>query len=224
MSRLILIEGLFGSGKSTTTRWLEQQLRSAGRACTAYEEFDLPHPVPVDPDEIEAMICGADPLGEAERAWSSLDPSPGVRILESRVWQYSAMFPMLADIDESRIRTMLGRLYQDLVPFDPVLVFFDHTDPAQAMKRTLAQPGRQEWLQWVSAMAERLPWLRSRGLTGPEGWLCFCEAWAMTMRTLVDDVPFPVCKLVDAHGDWPGSLAAILDASLASSPGSADRS
>jgi hypothetical protein len=44
-TKLILIEGLPGSGNSTTTRYLPAVLQGSGCDCRQYLEEDEPHPI-----------------------------------------------------------------------------------------------------------------------------------------------------------------------------------
>jgi predicted kinase len=45
-TRLVIIEGIMGSGKSTTARWIAAQLEAAGLRALAITERVEPHPPP----------------------------------------------------------------------------------------------------------------------------------------------------------------------------------
>ncbi|MCE7859360.1 MAG: hypothetical protein DYG86_06190 [Chloroflexi bacterium CFX2] len=45
-TKLILIEGLPGAGKSTTTKWIHDTLTAHGIESQFYREDDEPHPIP----------------------------------------------------------------------------------------------------------------------------------------------------------------------------------
>ena len=85
-----------------------------------------------------------------------------------------------------------------------------------AFARTLQAPDRQEWLLWVAALAEQLPWLKSRGLSGVEGWLRFVAHWADVLRWLSADCPLPRLCVMDA-GEDRAAAARQIDAFLAGS-------
>jgi uridine kinase len=54
-TNLILIEGLPGSGKSTTTSRLGKLLQDSGISCDWYLEDDHPHPIPCLDFEIKGL-------------------------------------------------------------------------------------------------------------------------------------------------------------------------
>lgn len=61
-TQIIFIEGLFGSGKSTTAGILNKTLSAKGLSVKAFHEFDEPHPILIAPDQIEREILAPDIL------------------------------------------------------------------------------------------------------------------------------------------------------------------
>ncbi len=89
-TKLILIEGLPGSGKSTSTTYLRGALQAKGFECRQYLEEDEPHPIPGLDYELKGLAGKIVPLWEAfaEQA----EAETGVTIIESRLWQNTAMY------------------------------------------------------------------------------------------------------------------------------------
>ena len=200
--RILLVEGLFGSGKTTTAERLARRLLAAGVPARAYHEFAPDHPVPVDPDRIEDVIRAPDLVARLEADWQRAElDGPEVPILESRIFQVAAMFPLLADLPLPEIHALVQRLHARLADLDPVLIFFDHTDPAAAFAEVVRDPGRDAWLAWVSALASRLPWLEHRGLRGVDGWTRFVLHWAEVLQDLHAAAPCRKLRALDARRD-----------------------
>jgi hypothetical protein len=84
LPKLVLVEGLPGSGKSTTAQFLARQLRLAGHPASWHHEGETPHPVlrrPADSpmwagyfaDRLERWREFAAPFGATDRIWILLD-------------------------------------------------------------------------------------------------------------------------------------------------------
>jgi thymidylate kinase len=83
-SKLILIEGLAGSGKTTTTEHLASILQYQGVECQYFSEDADPHPIPCLEYEIEGLTPKMVSLWKAfvKQAVNK----PVVTIIESRLW------------------------------------------------------------------------------------------------------------------------------------------
>ncbi len=127
VARLVFIEGLFGSGKSTTAELLERELGADGRHVVSGQEFAEGHPILIE--NIEEEVLAPDPIARVEAKWdvAKLRAGSGTLVLESRLFQHAAMYPLLADQPASAIKGLLSRLYTRLVPLKPRLVFFSAT-------------------------------------------------------------------------------------------------
>jgi hypothetical protein len=212
--RVIFVEGLFGSGKSTMTELLTRELEARGRDVRAWPEYADSHPIPLDPESerIEEEILAPDPLARVEAKWAAADlkGEDGVVILESRLLQHAAMYPLLADQPPTAIKAMLGRLYAELSALDPALVLFRHRDVAAHLEHVLADDERRSWLAVVSRLGSRLPWLQNRGLSGERGWRDFMLVWGHLLEELGEECPFRTLELLDAWRDRPESLTRAL--------------
>ncbi|MBX2800127.1 MAG: hypothetical protein KTR31_20785 [Myxococcales bacterium] len=178
--------------------------------CRAYHEFAADHPVPVDPDGIEALIRSPDLLARIELAWQQADFSgPQVLVLESRLFQMAAMYPLLADVPPAEIHALIRRLHDGLAARNPLLVFFDHSDPASAVGQVLGAPERQEWRAWATSLASRLPWLQRRTLSGEAGWTRFVQHWATLLADLFEAAPCQKVRVLDASRDWAAAQRTV---------------
>ncbi len=210
--QVVFIEGLFGSGKSTTAELLERELGADGRQVVSWYEFAEGHPIPIDPGGVEEEVIAPDPIARVEAKWdvAKLLAGSGTLVLESRLFQHAAMYPLLADQPVSAIKGLLSRLYTRLVPLKPRLVFFSHGDIAARVESVCAAPEDRSWLDWASALATRLPWASHRGLQGEAGWRAFMLCWGELLEELAADCPFEKLVLRDAWRDRPASVKEIL--------------
>src|SRR5947209_1177502 len=97
VTRLIVIEGFPGSGKSTTAQWLARQWQVAGRACRWFYEQQPDHPVVGIPTGAEYETWEEYFAYRRER-WSAFASAAaaghGLSIMESALLQYP-VFVML---------------------------------------------------------------------------------------------------------------------------------
>jgi thymidylate kinase len=96
-TKLILVEGFPGAGKSTTTGYLQTILQRQGFECRQFLEDDVPHPIACLGFEIKGRPAKVVPLWEdfIERA----QRESAVTIIESRLWQNTTMFRCMSECD-----------------------------------------------------------------------------------------------------------------------------
>lgn len=126
--------------------------------------------------------------------------------MESRIWQYAAMYPTLANCSDDEVNALLSSIYQHLSSHKIQVIYFAHSSPEKFVDTLFNEPERQEWLAWVSQLAERLPWVKSRGLDGEQGWRSFMLTWADRLEVLYRNCPFEKVRLQDAWRDRVVSL------------------
>ncbi len=198
-TKLILIEGLPGAGKSSTTRFLQDELRQRGFACRGYLEEDKPHPIDCLDFEIMGLPEKVIPLWEkfAQEAQSEAT----ITILESRLWQSTCLYMYMSNVDEEGITHFSHRVYELLRPLAPVLIHLDHQDTEAALRRLYTLRGKG----WVDAtLEETLPyaWFQSRGYNDFAGWVRFFEAWGRVAERLYNDWQYRKINVMNPHDDW----------------------
>lgn len=182
---LVLIEGLPGSGKSTTAHHLCLHLERHGRRARWYWELESPHPVFEFQEAIEGDRLREGFVETALRNWARLADELKTReeyvILECS-WFQSAVTPMLLlDWPHERIAEYVLTVERTVAPAAPLLVLLRVTDVAERLRAVAAERGA-----WSSDLLEARicasPYGRARGLRGIEGVIRYLEEY----RDLVD--------------------------------------
>ncbi len=198
-TRLILIEGLPGAGKSTTARHLGMSLLQHGLGCHWYLEEDEPHPIACLDFSLRELAQKLPPL------WRSFAqqalPVPSVAIIESRLWHNTALFMYMSEYPVKDIRQLQQQVVHELMPLSPVLIYLYQDNVERAMRQHFAS--RDETLLNADLqMTSAYPWFQSRGLSGLAGWVQFFQEWQGVAEQLFDDWPYQKLRVVNAHEAW----------------------
>ena len=161
---LVLVEGMPGSGKSTTAQWLAGEFEREGRAARWVYQGEVPHPV-VDPLAV-LLRDWKEILGRHLTGWSrfaaAVRAEETVVVVESAFLQRSVAAMLRRNLDGEIIRTFVARLADIIRPLDPALVYFRAPDPVIAFRAICDKRGMAWTLQHISGF-ESSAWARTRG-------------------------------------------------------------
>jgi hypothetical protein len=207
-TKLILVEGFPGSGKSTTTGHIDKTLQQNGVPCRRYLEDDDPHPIACLDFEIKGLPEKMIPLWSyfTEQAMQESN----VTIIESRLWQNTALFMYMSEWQPEGILRFSRNVAEVLVPLSPILVYLDQDDTDTAMHQLYIRRG-EKWFQKALQMTTAYPWFQSRGLKNYAGWVQFFKEWQDVVTRLYNDWPLRKVKLLNPHNDWMKAYQQIND-------------
>jgi hypothetical protein len=198
-TRLILIEGLPGAGKSTTTVRLGTMLSGRGIPCNWYREEDEPHPIPCLEFAIKGLPEKMMPLWTGFVEQAVLEPT--VTILDSRLWQNTALYMLMSEVPEHEIVAYIRDVNQALEPLNPMLIHLDQENTESALRQLYAFRG-QQWMDDTLDETMQYAWFQSRKLSDFAGWVRFFEAWTDLAHHLYDEWPHQKLRVLNAHDDW----------------------
>jgi thymidylate kinase len=224
-THLVLIEGLPGSGKSTTAQKLAEEITNSGKSCQCFLEWDIDHPIPIGDDFNLGKVIASSRKREPTllQQWLQLVKATRsqklVTVLESRFWQTSVMLMYIAGLPKEDVLASNQRVITAIQPLEPVLIYFAIDDPQIFAKRTVQLkevewqrsgiPG--SWAQHLYDAVDSQPWMMQRRLTGLEGMLALWEEWAQVSDELYARLPFPKIMIRNPHEDWPAAMKQMRD-------------
>jgi hypothetical protein len=217
--RLIFVDGLPGSGKSTTSQRLCFHLQRLGRPARWYFEHEQGHPIfgddqvrlaratgPTEPNQIlERALAGYAVL--AARMPYGAEPT---LILESTLFQTSVGTQLLMDLPAAEIERHFLRAMEILSPLSPALIVYRPPDVGTALHRAAEKRG--SWFpEFLVAHLGDTPRGRRTRLTDFAGVIAFFEDYRALCDVLFARFAGPRIAVDSSAGDWPRHTRDITD-------------
>jgi hypothetical protein len=203
-TRLIIVDGLPGSGKSSTSQFICDQLQRNGEDSRWYYEEEEPHPV--------ALTKGLGDCGSPEEfsqtaleRWKTFTTaamaSDEIAIIESLFFQ-DAIFPFLMnDLDRSQILDYIHGIAEICRPLNPALVYFFQPDYAVTMRRICNQRGSGIERAYIERN-EQSTYGRRLGLQGFDGLVQFWIDLRSIMEELFEELDIPKLAIDNTEREW----------------------
>jgi len=215
-TKLVLIEGPPGSGKTTTAQKLAAEISNSGKACQCFLEWSMDNPIAIGDDfHLDQVIASsvareADVLQQWRQFAQARQTESLVTVMESRFWQTGVMLMYVAGHPIESVLEDNQRVIEVIQRLNPVLIYFT-IDDQRAFAARMIQMKDEEWQRaghkgsWIQHIFEAFDsqkWFTDRGLTGLTGMFAFLEEWALVTEELYDRVTFPKIKIRNPHKDW----------------------
>lgn len=205
-TKLILIEGLPGSGKSTTAQYLADEISGADIDCIYYHELAPDHPMPMDladkfSEHISSPVLRELTLVRWEMFAGTLQPDAPVHIIDSRLWQNTVLLDYLAGESEEAVTRSHQRIVDHIRPCNPVFIYLDQDDTEKAINRTFAfrEPA---WGERVIEVVEQQKWSVDRSLKGRKACVSLLKEWVLIADQLFEQFPCPKLRIMNPHENW----------------------
>ncbi len=201
--RLLLIEGIPGSGKTTAARRIAEQLAARGIPARWHLEESRSHPVAPRDLRRTAREPGFGPrLLDSWRRFAASAPEGEVTILEGTLFQSGVRFLYANDAPVSEIRAFVEGLVPVLSPLEPLLMLLRPAEPLRHQSDFVFPTRGARWVEKVSRYTAETPVGRRNQWIGRRGMAHFwCDYWARCMD-LARSLPWPRLDVSVREGDW----------------------
>ena len=218
-ARLIVIEGMIGSGKTTTATGVGAWLAGRGENVRVFCEGAADHPIRTRAEDRLRARPGAGRGAAADRpgvyaavqwrrlAERCLRGGPTI-IIESSFLQNSVMPAFIDGAPARTVEEIFTQIVRQAAPARPLLVYLRPADIAAAIARVHRTRG-DPWSSRNVAFVENSPWARRRSLRGQDAVVQLYQAWEPVVTQLYGRYPFPKIMVTDPQHDWQATLTRI---------------
>ncbi len=226
-TKLIFVEGLPGSGKSTAASWLAKRLQSTGREASLFLEHQPGHPLNVGGDNHPAGDTPGDVFFQSYTPASFIQESlerwqqfigatiegETIHVLDSYPYQNSVRVLLQLNADLERLKAYSAQVEALVAHLQPVLVYFSHQGSEYETQRftQISEQRGKEWTEYVIDLVMRCPYAQARKLSGFEGILVFLREYHQLVNTLLKDSQIPRVILENCSDGWDGCYRRIED-------------
>lgn len=223
-THLIFVDGLPGSGKSTTAEYVASELNRHGISCRLLRERETDHPLNVGGDLHPSGSTTGAQLFEAYSVGSFIDESLArwnafvaealsserVNILDSYPFQNSVRVLFQMDADPATLAIYQSRVEEKAAGLSPALLYLDPGDAEQTLRAIATQRG-PTWTDYAIAVVTECPYASSRGLQGMNGAAVLLQAYKHLLDESVARFPFPRLVLSACHRRWQDCHAKLCE-------------
>lgn len=207
--RIIFVEGIPGTGKTTTAERAAAWLRDRGIVATWHDELVRPHPVVPRPLMKRWREPGYGALcAESLARFVAALPEDAIEILESTLFQQTARFLWAADRGDE-VPAYLAGVAAATVSAEPALLHLRPDDrPRHCRQFTVPHRG-PEWTAKLAAYVEGTALGQRHGWHGLDGLVAFWAAYGEACDAWCKALPFARAQIAPDPDDWPALDAAV---------------
>ena len=219
--RLVIFEGIMGSGKSTSTRWLGQRLQERGIAAHSLTERQFPHPLrstDAAGDWFKPWLdMSAEELAERRLAlWATrvteAQASPAVHVIDGQLFHGDLTNMFLMNMPAEAIARNVQALAEIIRPLNPLLVYYYQTDVDKAIRLTAAERGEELGVRYQVDWKLKYPYPVERGLEGLDGLSRLYVDYRALTDNLFAQLTLDKLAIENSARDWPAYYARVEEA------------
>lgn len=218
--RLVIVEGVMGSGKSTMMRFVVRHLQAAGHDVAAIHERTEPHPVRAT-DELAHWFepwrdaTAVQLAGRALARWATfvddLKRGDTIAVMDGQLFHGDLTHLLLMEGEPALIGAYVRELAGIIAPLAPLVVYFWQRDIEAAIRTVCAERG-DDWVTYQIRWKLAAPYCVRHGFAGLDGLIALYRDYRQLTDALFAQLPLDTLSIENGDRDWPACERRILDA------------
>jgi len=215
-TKLIFVDGISGSGKSTTAHYLARQLEKNGIKVKWFYEQEKDHPLQgmeKRDDETDKQFTTRflkDYPNEWEKLINSIKDEEVVYIIESFLFQDIIFDPLFNDFDKETIKQFIHKLCSLVACVNPVVIHYYQADVDKAMRENWQRRG-DEWKNWLVGREGKSPFCVNRNISGEAGTIEFWRGISELGREIFSELTCTKIEFENSAHDWENYRSQVLN-------------
>lgn len=208
--RLVIVEGIMGSGKLTTMRLIATALDEAGFTSQAIHERTDPHPFRAT-DELTHWFepwLDSTPHRLAQSAllrWKNFVDQTNAEsvlpVMDGQLFHGDLTNLFLMEASYETIASYCDGLAEIISQLDPLVIYFWQGDVDRAIKKVCTERG-EAWMTYQVDWKLKSPYAVRRGLTGLEGLQSLYGDYRKLTDSLFSRLKLDKLAIENSRQDW----------------------
>lgn len=199
-SKIIFIEGIAGSGKSTTGQLLYSNLYKHGYTVKLIHEFCRPHPIhELNIEEPKTWISKT--LENWHNLADTLVKTNEIMIMDGTLFQCTIGVLLEMDVKVPIIRKYAEQVPYIIKPLNPILIYFYQNDIQMAL-RTAYEQREDGWRRRVNDFVSDARFFKNRKLCGLDGYVEYNQVLRNITDNLYSEYNLKKISIENSGGDW----------------------
>ena len=184
-TNLIIVEGLPGSGKSTTAAMIADELSKKGGKVLCFDEGDREHPADYADYDFPDFETEREKILEKWRAFAGKFDKEAVYVFNCVFLQNPMCETMMRfGMESAASRQYISEIAEIIKPLHPMIIYLNKTNVKETVDRVLGERGN-DWLNAVIDYHTSQGYGKQNHLSGYEGYIkCLEERQIRELKIL----------------------------------------
>jgi hypothetical protein len=221
---VVIVEGIMGSGKSTTVLGIADRLKTSGISALGITEGVSPHPIRFDWDLPWEEVTAAQLADASVARWQNYAghvlTSGCTDIVDGQLFHGNFTSLFLLDADMDLMRGYVDNVVAAIKPLCPFLIYF-HQDNIDQAIRAIATERSDAWVQYQVDWKLGSPYAVRHGLAGLKGLIELYRDYRRLTDHLYTRLDIRKISIENSGREW-STYEEIIDRCLARPDGPAE--
>lgn len=201
MKKLVFIEGIPGSGKSTFARFLANQFERNGYTSNLFFETTYNHPI-IHSESFDAYRMFIQSYLERWNTFLLQHYDSDVIVMESALFQSPIVHLLHKDVDRSIIQSLIVNVSKLFKEVDCKLIYFYQEDAATAIQMMIDIRGKDDYLLRKHNEYKHEKYFLNRVKQGHESHISFFLDYAVLANKIVKEVAIETIIIENTKRDY----------------------